>query len=338
MARTPPSGEDRSTRRGIGSLPESTEIATFVPASDADKDLYLDALMATNYDPRAVYEQTGLFRAPFDENQIVREISDVNATLNKDALRGDRENLQLQDVLNHPELFEMYPALGEVPVELDDTMLEYELGSFNPRSGRIRINPNSSDEQIFETLMHEAAGHGVQELTGMVPGGNYLLAFDMLGQMRRDHPNYMDSDRTIRDVQNLELAVRSMEGVLGDLREDSPYRRELQEEANQAQADLDQVLSRVFSPDATFGDLPIPLDDPIAFMSIYEALGGEAAARLIPSRANMTEEELRQNYPLDMLDVPQRNIEFVTPYQKQFNYNPVDRYFRDPSTGFEGDN
>lgn len=351
MALTPPSGEDRSTRRGIGSLPESTEIATFVPVTREEERMFFDLMRQEGIDYEEAYRRTGIFGAPFANFRMVREISDAPASINAEVARSGREDLLLSDILNHPELFEAYPALGDVLVKMDDDLLTPTArGSFSPLDGVMRLRPDLSDEEMLSVILHEAAGHGVQELTGMVPGGNVYLASAISDAILEDYPGYEDpwrQENKIFDVERKEdeiarnlamerLWQREYEAT-GDetwLNAAAEYRARAAEE----QGELDQMLSGFLSPDAPpfYERLPI---DPKHYHQIYEALGGEAAARLIQNRANMTEEELRQNFPTEMLDVTLDELMFITPYLQELGFfDPLEGFRRDPAAGFGRDN
>lgn len=356
MARTPPSGEDRSTRRGVGSLPASTELATFVPATGEESKLFYDAyreairegVPPANWNAYA-YERTGFFPAPFADGRLVREISDADAQLREEVLGSGRSEFLLSEILDHPELFELYPALGDIPVVMDETLPETTLGSFNSFTGEMLLNPNRpEDESLLDTILHEAAGHGVQTLTSMPPGSNRAISRAIASMILDDYPGYENIYGQEMDVSDLDRAESSRQRNLSMA---DFYREEYEKgapdfyleeasrhrvEAAQEQARIDEILSSFLSPDApTFYErLPV---DPYSLLGLYRSTGGEAAARLIESRSDMSEEELRQNYPLGMLDVSPESIEFLLPYQERLGlYDPMERYYRDPSEGFEG--
>jgi len=356
MARTPPSGEDRSRERGIGSLPAANQLATFVPATTEDESLFYDAyreairegVQPANWDAYA-YERTGIFPAPFADNQLVREISDAGARLREDVLQSGDGRFLLSDILEHPELFELYPALGDIPVVMDETLPETTLGSFNAYTGEMLLNPNRpEDAPLLDTILHEAAGHGVQTLTAMPPGSNRAISGAISSMIREDYPGYENVYGQESAVFDLGLSERSLQNDLAMadfyqeeyekgapewyLEEASKYRARAAEE----QARIDETLSAFLSPDAPpfYERLPV---DPYDLHGLYRSTGGETAARLIESRSDMTEEELRQNYPLGMLDVSPESVEFLLPYQERLGlYDPMERYYRDPSEGFEG--
>ena len=351
MARTPPSGEDRSRDRGIGSLPPANQLATFVPVTNEESRLFYDLARQEGYDE--AYKRTGIFSAPFANFRMVREISDAPASINSEVVRSGREDLLLSDVLNHPELFEAYPALEDVLVKVDDNLLQRTArGSFNPQEGVLTLRPDMSDEELLSVILHEAAGHGVQTLTGMVPGGNTYLAAEVSDAILEDYPGYDERTRWRQESKVFDVE-RKEDDIAYNLAMERFWQSEYEATGNETwleaaaesraraaeeQGELDQMLSGFLSPDAPpfYERLPI---DPRLYHEIYRAFGGETAARLIQNRANMTEEELRQSHPTEMMDVPWQEVMFITPYLEELGYfDPLEQFRRDPAAGFGGDN
>ena len=92
---------------------------------------------------------------------------------------------QLQDVLNHPELYEAYPQLKRYGVSglLGEGSLK---GSFNPAEQRIRVLGDRTPDEIKSTLLHEVQ-HAVQEIEGFSKGGNPDVARGLLkGSFREE--------------------------------------------------------------------------------------------------------------------------------------------------------
>ena len=82
----------------------------------------------------------------------------------------------LEDVLDHPDLFDQYPELKEIAVVTDKTYFKDPdndgvLGVFYPEKGIININPELSDEQLKSTLLHEVQ-HTVQKEEHFQGGAN----------------------------------------------------------------------------------------------------------------------------------------------------------------------
>ncbi|GEM_PF-4004808 len=82
----------------------------------------------------------------------------------------------LEDVLDHPDLFDQYPDLKEIAVVTNKTYFEDPdnegvLGVFYPEGGIININPELSDDQLKSTLLHEVQ-HTVQKEENFQGGAN----------------------------------------------------------------------------------------------------------------------------------------------------------------------
>lgn len=82
----------------------------------------------------------------------------------------------LEDVLDHPDLFDQYPDLKEIAVVTDKTYFEDPknegvIGVFHPERGIINVNPELSDEQLKSTLLHEVQ-HAVQKEENFQGGAN----------------------------------------------------------------------------------------------------------------------------------------------------------------------
>ena len=164
----------------------------------------------TSTDEQSFFRQTddefgkGLFKLP--DNQFRFEIDDrpANIKLNiaddADALfseiTGDalervlpRTDMgvtkQLDQFLDHDELFKAYPQLRKYPVKIKFDTKDSARGSFNPRSNQITINladmrpffEGSSitgkklKKDIKSTLMHEIQ-HAIQEIEGFARGSS----------------------------------------------------------------------------------------------------------------------------------------------------------------------
>jgi hypothetical protein len=323
MARTTPETRER-VGRGIGSLPAPTEFATFLPVTDPEMlAMYEQALANAGGDTRAAYAQTGFYSGPETGGQLVREISDANARfINRDRLTAGEE-LRLGDVLYHPDLYSEMPELADIPVrsptgEATDLRIMGGRGSYNPRENSIEISadvldsgfgPNTirddftyersplapemlDDEGVRRVLLHEAAGHAVQQAKGLPQGSNPMLGFFTQGLALEDLP---DSQSRYEDL----MALRELTGDL------SPEQEALASE----------ILSRAFQRPP----IALPIDPTQMFFPFeyYRSTPGEAAARLIEARSRMTPEELRASYPPDMLDVSQDSIRYATELERR---------------------
>ncbi len=147
---------------------------------------------------------TGLFQLP--DNQYRFEIDDRPAKIKLD-IKDDADALyttitsdafervlprtdmgitkQLDEFLDHDELFKAYPQLRKYPVKIKFDVNDTARGSFNPATNQITINladmrpflegtsvtGKSLKKEIKSTLMHEIQ-HAVQEIEGFARGSN----------------------------------------------------------------------------------------------------------------------------------------------------------------------
>ena len=323
MARITPETRER-VGRGIGSLPASTEVATFLPVTDPEMlAMYEQALADAGGDTRAAYAQTGFYSGPETGGQLVREISDADARfMNRERLTAGEE-LRLGDVLYHPDLYAEMPELADIPVssptgEATDLRIMGGRGSYNPRENSIEVSadvldsgfgPNTirddftyerspiapemlDDQGVRSILLHEAAGHAVQQATGLPQGSNPMLGFFTQGLALEDLP---DSRSRYEDL----MALRELTGDL------TPEQEALASE----------ILSREFQRPP----IALPIDPTQTFFPFeyYRSTPGEAAARLIEARSRMTPDQLRASYPPDMLDVSQDSIRYATELERR---------------------
>lgn len=105
--------------------------------------------------------------------KLATEISDKDASFKlpsdfREAIRQYRAG----DILNHPDLFDAYPALKNTPVAFRN--LPNANGSYNPITNRITLSNKRSEDDMLSTLIHELQ-HNVQDIEGW-QGGSSLAA------------------------------------------------------------------------------------------------------------------------------------------------------------------
>jgi hypothetical protein len=118
-----------------------------------------------------VHKDTGWFLGP--DRRWRMEIDDSNAQYDLDFSEvGKDVSLTMEEVLDHPALFDLYPDLRQVRVirqaPLLDIFRNFQ-GSFNPDTNTINISPHAKDPE--GTLMHEIQ-HWVQDKESFSSGGN----------------------------------------------------------------------------------------------------------------------------------------------------------------------
>lgn len=168
-----------------------------------------------DFGPKGVIrENTGWFKAP--DGAWRYEIDDTKAIISlgmsqfKKGLFGTNKILPLDQVLDHPELFDAYPELRSYSVTRDPDLFdddERSQGWFDPSTKTINITPYARNPE--SVLIHEVQ-HAVQDTEGFAPGGSPETAIDSM-------PDDLLLTAANRLVQHLkkeaQVATRTIEGV-----------------------------------------------------------------------------------------------------------------------------
>jgi hypothetical protein len=243
------------------------------------------------HDAPSIWGQTGWYKGP--EGKWKFEIDDSKAKL--DALplaeqkAGVRDLVRAPDTLQHPDLYSAYPAAENVAVEVSSRG-EGNRGSFQP--GGEGINPtmtikSMSTPEMRSTALHEMQ-HAIQHAEGFQTGGNKIGV--VIGQNR---PAFM---QIYRDTVDRMTDPGTLEDYAKTAGYDNP--------AAAATAYAEHV--KTLKGYAKRG-LPGWLDkaaQEAAQEEAYRRLAGEAEARAVQARADLTPEQRRATFPLDSYDVP----------------------------------
>jgi hypothetical protein len=287
-----------ASRRGMAARGADDVAAnTFggVRARTAPKEALDEAsrMSASGAGPRAQFERTGSF---VDADGRARfEIDDSAAKLRVPAERlakGGRG--QLQDILDHPALYDAYPELAQTKVVIR-TQPKGTLGGYNETTGTLELDPSvmrpGNENEIVSILLHEAQ-HGVQGVEGFARGGSPS------GVMAR-----FDTDAgqaVVAQVEAIEAAAAAANSR-GDTRAFMEAQGQLRDLMKQARK--------------------------VGQFETYKHLLGEAEARLVQTRRAMTGAERAASFPLDDLDVPQakRTVDAkVSPVMKRSAFQTED--------------
>jgi len=223
--------------------------------------------------PEEIHKTTGMVRGL--DNQWRQEISDKFAKMKEGETFGEihrrgglngvwaKDKVTVKDVLDHPEFFEAYPNLGKVKVithKADNPVK----GSFNQNKAEISIREDLNPEEAKSTMLHELT-HGVQAVEQWNRGAN---AGALIKHYAKEKQGIMS--------QIEELNRQGSEAYKAD--DMNKYRSLM------AQRD---ILSKKY----------INFDPEEIGYDMYKHHAGEAEARLVQRRANLTEEQLKQHFP-----------------------------------------
>ncbi len=251
----------------------------------ADKAMAMEKAGA---DPRAIWQETGTFKGA--DGKWRQEIDDSAALFNPSTINGvKRENDILSgmpgfdlgpsvgNVIDHPLLKAAYPDgltkstfIGNKNTLLGDGVQ----GAYDQASGALTINAPAKAADARSTMLHELQ-HAIQSRQGFARGGNV-----------RDMAASLPDPQAVGDAQVLQAFVRR-----GIKPENAP-------------AEFLNTLGRDVHPVAR--DLMYESSDALHAMNpreAYKLLAGEAEARAVQSRMNLTQEQRRLLFPLDSYDV-----------------------------------
>lgn len=172
--------------KNIAKKPSSATLGTFVPAEDLDPRRLDDAfkLKELGASDKDIWKQTG---TRFWSSGARQEISDSRMDFTKEfedefnsdfyeslKTQGGVYELDITDVISHPELFKVVPELKDIKIKLDFDYFKdkpNEFGWANPSKKEMGFNPYSDKEKIKDTVLHELQ-HLIQEKSKWSKGGD----------------------------------------------------------------------------------------------------------------------------------------------------------------------
>ena len=182
---------------------------------------------------------------------------------------SDAETTNLGSRLDHPALYQAYPELSDYPAK---TMIVEgsHSGSFSPHTKKVEAIGSDNDE-VTSILMHEAAGHGVQDIEGFASGGSPEMIKKVQGQAR--------------------ARMRSLKNGLADLKRvktQYPVGSDQYKEATE----LEQQVADAIANTKRAGYVGL---DP---SSSYDRLAGEVEARQVQGRLDMSQKKRDASFPM----------------------------------------
>lgn len=225
--------------------------------------------------PQEIWAETGTARGP--DKMWRQEISDKASEYDPGSLEDLRalDNFDYQKhtqplggTLEHKELYKAYPELSDMPVRfLPQDQMQNAYASYSPKNDRMTLSDVLSPDRARSSSLHEIQ-HAIQERERFGVGGNTRD----FARMRQE------TDAKIDDMnKQMSALVRQM---------DNPQTTPAQKTALQAQySDLMSQRSQL---------TPMSQLDPL---EAYAHLMGEAEARLVQRRMDLTPKQRRQNFP-----------------------------------------
>lgn len=251
-------------------------------------------------DAQKVYEKFGIYKTNTDD--ILRAIlSDEGAKLKatpnvKTDLAGYQSRThagpeiniitdlfkatKLEDLLDHPKLFELVPDLKSIPVSGGFLMGKGEAG-YLPTEKKILMGYQSNEKEYVATLLHEIQ-HAVQHKYDMTPGGNpsqFYTDPEAYNEAFKKALNLKTEARKLLDAKVDKLKPGDF--VLSDRYKDLPE-RQMYDAMDKHIDTLSEIKKKTFEG--------------------YKRLGGEAEARYTADR--FTRDVDNSKVPTSQYDVP----------------------------------
>lgn len=170
----------------------------------------------------------------------------------ENATISNTKGKTLAEVLNHPALFENYPQLKDVKVKFTD--IKNAEGRFDPKTNTLTINPNRDVRKQLGTILHESQ-HKIQSIESFAGGGS---AFGDLTSIKNPRLEAIEKQSAALQEQLTGATPEQRQAII---------------------AQMNKLDSESFgiSMQGSFDN--------------YRRLAGEAEARAVEARMNMTEGE-----------------------------------------------
>lgn len=174
-----------------------------------------------------MFNASGVFK---DKGELKSVISDAAAKVPMEAaldLRfggkyggyGDVVSpMKIEDLIQHPELFSLYPELKDIKVYGDKNLPKGTLGKYYGSQKEMAIHPDVSVDQIKSIALHELQ-HGIQKIEGWQAGGtpqqfipfSSSLVQDRINAARKSgDPGLMEAAERFKEIANKKVLEGSM--------------------------------------------------------------------------------------------------------------------------------
>jgi hypothetical protein len=177
--------------------------------------------------------------------------------------RMSKAPVTVKDVFEHPELLKAYPFLGNIKVEVGSGQGGVK-GSYNQKENKLTIAAHLSPEEARSTMLHELT-HGIQGKEEFNRGAN---AYQLINYFAKEKLATMGQIESLNKEASTALKA-------GD-----------KNKYDELMAQRDQLSKKYMA-----------MDPEKMGYEAYAKHGGEAEARMVQNRMNLSSEELRQNFP-----------------------------------------
>jgi hypothetical protein len=275
-------------------------------------------MAAAGKDGEEIRSVTGWFSGKYD-GKMRWEVPDEGASLLK--TETIRAGYPADQVINHRNLFDIYPDLRKVVVAFYP-LPNNERGGFDSfGNGRIEIAERLSDEEKLSTLLHEIQ-HWIQNKEGFSKGGTPQAASRKLAEKSEASQRAKrDFDEAKARYESLKEAAKSKitkeRGGLGRL---DDLLADLEPNVKKA---FDEMLAAKHK--ASFSPVleGYKVSDDDAFQG-YRSMAGEIEARDVQARQKLTPEQRRATAPYSSENIAKEDAIVMFGGGTQASYSTAD--------------
>ena len=207
----------------------------------------------------------------------------------------EQKPVTVNDILDHPQLLEAYPHLKNIKLEIGSGHGGMR-GSYNHVQNKITLAAHLNSEQTRSTLLHELT-HAIQAKEGFNRGGNpdmfthqalaqelkkTLQARDIFDRLKAGNPDLTDQQAVDR--------LKKLYEDVPELHKPTDFTYEHVLDRNTWP---DEISKKVVHDYGLGGNRAFPYTKE----EMYANLAGEAEARMVQNRLDLSPEELRKNFP-----------------------------------------
>ena len=283
---------------GIGTAPKGA-LRTFIGRNAKTWDAAAEAkfleLEKKGIAPEQAWQQTNTFRSP--DGKLRQEISDLPAFLKGGGSYGDvvmnrlgalekggvkqiGQPMTVGDIYYHPDLLKAYPNLANVQTEFipKGNIAKGQIGE-----NILRMQYDLPNKEAQSVMLHELQ-HSIQNTEGFARGGS---------------PESFMDNKTAKEAEMVAKEIKKAQKLKNSgqwLWESSPLNEIIN--SGSAPKNIKDWASNVINSnkiDEFLSNTPTQM---------YKRLAGEAEARAVEARMNMTPAQRSQAFPLKSYDVP----------------------------------
>jgi hypothetical protein len=196
-------------------------------------------------------------------NKQFDEYKDFRLSVIDEHKALEQKSVLVKDVFDHPELLKAYPFLGDIKVKIGSGHGGVK-GSYNQKENELTLAAHLSPEEARSTMLHELT-HGIQGKEEFNRGANSAQLMQYFADQKQALMPQIEA-------LNKEASIALKAGDKGTY--------------DNLMAQRDQLSKKY-----------IEMNPEKLGYDAYLRHGGEAEARMVQNRMNLSPEELRQNFP-----------------------------------------